>query len=112
MALKPFELVRQIERAKSDLTMFNIISPRNWKAFVSPTFQVTWTTVPFRKSSIATVPAVRGNMITRSKNQKLAEALILWMAGVDTRDTKESLAFRLASVLGRSASDIQLPQRV
>lgn len=52
-----------------------------------------------------------GNMITRSKNQKLAEALILWMAGVETRDSESSLKFRLAGVLNKDVEAVVLPRR-
>lgn len=53
-----------------------------------------------------------GNMVTRSKNQKLAEALILWMAGVNTRDTEATLKFRLASVLNQEVDEVSLPARL
>jgi DNA sulfur modification protein DndB len=53
-----------------------------------------------------------GNMITRSKNQKLAEALLLWIIRVPTRDDAASLRLRLASVLSREANEIRLPNRV
>jgi DNA sulfur modification protein DndB len=53
-----------------------------------------------------------GNMVTRSKNQKLAEALILWMAGVSTRDSRSSLKLRLASVLNQHIDKVVLPSRV
>ena len=52
-----------------------------------------------------------GNMVTRSKNQKLAEALILWMAGVDTRDSESSLKLRLAGVLNQDVDQVVLPPK-
>jgi len=51
-----------------------------------------------------------GNMITRSKNQKVAEALILWMIGVNQRSGP--LRQKLAEILNRNLEDFHLPDPI
>jgi DNA sulfur modification protein DndB len=51
-----------------------------------------------------------GTMITRSKNQTLAEDLILWMVGIPVREA--SLKQKLAEVLNYGDKEYKLPAKV
>lgn len=53
-----------------------------------------------------------GNMITRSKNQRLAEALILWVVGAKSRYDAAYLKLKFAEILSKRREEIVLPERV
>jgi hypothetical protein len=63
MATKAWDLVRDIEEAKADLTPFTI-SPRNWKSFPSLPFSLSWSTVPFKPASVNSIPATLHGIYT------------------------------------------------
>jgi hypothetical protein len=56
MAGTAWDLIRDIEEAKADLTQFSI-SPRNWGKFPKLPFTLSWNTVPFDSASIKSIPA-------------------------------------------------------
>ena len=56
-----------------------------------------------------------GTMVTRSKNQKLAERLILWMVDADPQERKikaDTLRQDIADLQDKPIEDIQLPEKV
>jgi len=56
MASVAWDLIREIEEAKADLTGFSI-SPRNWGKFPRLPFPISWQPVPFDAASIGSIPS-------------------------------------------------------
>ena len=56
-----------------------------------------------------------GTMVTRAKNQKIAENLVLWMVNADPQEKKvkaDQLRQNIADLQDKPIEDIQLPEKV